>query len=255
MYFRQLFLSLACCCFLISQAFSQNGIAVYAGAGCSRLRFDDFDRFVTAYNDPSYLGTTGGNKLQFQHMGLAYEGGVFFRGAGVMMGFGFARMKTRPSIASFPDGERRIQFDNWNYNCMAGYQISRFIMPYFTFGISAMQIDSYYDYNGVRSYGSEKILNGVYSSWKGTASLGVRVEKSFGRFAPYLDFNYVFKKKEYLGGSFDITTNSTQDYSFPQDPKNAGSIDPDLALPEAYRNIRLTAGIVFYLFQFDEDED
>jgi hypothetical protein len=253
MHLRQLlFLAVITCS---GTAFAQNGVALYGGAGFSRLRFDEFKDFVTAYNDPSYLGTTGGKELKFQPLGMAYEGGAIFRGGGVMMGLGFARMKTFSSVAGFPDGERHIQLTNWNYNFMAGYQIAGFLMPYFSFGISAMHIDSYYQYGDVRSYGSEKTLSGIYSSWKGTGSLGIRIEKAFGRFGPYVDFNYAFKKKEYLNGSFDITTNSTEDYSFPQDPKNAGSIDPDLALPEHYRNIRLTAGIVFYLFQFDEDED
>lgn len=254
MNFRPLFLSLLFAGLIGGTAFSQDGIAVYGGGGLSRLRFDDFQQFVNAYNDPAYIGSTQ-KPLNFQHLGLAYEGGVFFRGAGITMGFGCARMKTLPSKAVFADGERRIQFDNWNYNCLLGYQIGHLVMPYFTFGISTMHIDSYYDYNGVRSYGSEKTLNGVYASWKGTGSVGVRIEKAFGRFAPYLDFNYAFKKKEYLGGSFDLTTNSTQDSSFPKDPNDAGTIDPDLALPEAYRNIRLTAGLVFYLFPFDDDDN
>jgi hypothetical protein len=231
---------------------AQNGIAVYGGAGLSRLQFADFEQFVTNYNDPAYIGTNVGKELKFRQMGYGYEAGAFFRGAGFTFGAGFSKTTTFASVAEVAEGERKIQFVNWNYNALVGYQIAKVVMPYFTFAFSPMHIHSYFDYNGVESYGSEKTLTGVYSSWKGIFTTGVRVEKKFGRFAPYLDINFALTKKKYLGGSFDLTTNSTQDYSFPQDPENGASIDPDLAMHDSYRNMRLTAGLIIYLFQFED---
>jgi len=234
--------------FSTAAATAQDGIGLYIGASGSRLRFPDFQQFVDNYNDPAYIGTDAEKPLSFQPYGFGYEAGAFFRAAGFTMGVGYSKTKTLPSYARLPEGDRCFQFTNWNYSILMGYHIGKIIMPYATFAFSACHIDAYFDYHGVKSYGSEKLLNGVYASWKGIATIGVRFEKCFGHIGPYVDFNYGLGKKEYLGGSFDLTTNSTQDDFFPTDPNAAGTYNVDGALHESYRNMRLSAGVVFYLF-------
>ncbi|MES2556479.1 MAG: hypothetical protein V4604_10035 [Bacteroidota bacterium] len=229
-------------------ASAQDGFSVFAGGTASRLRFPDFQQFVDKYNDPAYIGTDVEKPLSFQPFGFGYEAGLYWRGAGVTMGLGYSKTKTLPSYATLPEGDRCFQFSNWNYSILFGYHIAKIIMPYATFAFSACHIDAYFDYHGVKSYGSDKVLNGVYTSWKGIGTIGLRFEKCFGRWGPYVDFNYAFGKKVYLGGSFDLTTNSTEDDFFPTDPNAAGTYDVDGALHESYRNMRLSAGVVIYIF-------
>lgn len=232
---------------------SQNGIGVYGGGGVSRLKFTPFEEYVVKYN--AAYGLTGEDQMKYKNTGVGYEYGFLVRMVGITMGWNISKTTTRPTTAVFAEGERRIQFVNYESQFVTGYQIAKTIMPYFSFGFSNMHIDSYYMYGDIKSYGGEKPTNGVFTSWKLGVAFGARIEHAFGRFSPYFDFCYNLRTKEYLGGHYDLMTNSTQDYSFNSDPNYSGNLTGDGGyLEENYGNFRFNFGLTVYLYKIEDDE-
>lgn len=232
--------------------FAQNGIAVYGGGTISRLKFTPFEQYVEKYNETNSTAT---QPMKYDNAGTGYEYGFLGRFAAISMGWNISKTTTHPTTAVFADGERHIQFINYESQFTVGGQIAKTIMPYFSFGFSNMHIDSYYMYGDIKSYGGEKATNGVYTSWKLGFAVGARIEHAFGRLSPYFDFCYNVRTKEYLGGSYDLMTNSTQDYSFNADPNYSGDLTGQgSSLEENYGNFRFTLGLAVYLFKF-EDKD
>ncbi len=238
---KKLFALLALVLVCFGQAKAQFEFTLYGGGSINKLQFKEFETFVLNYNTANAADLT--EPMKFKSLGIGYDMGFTCNVGRYFSSIGGGGNKTRESVAITKFAERHIYFRTWDLDIKVGASLgqNKGITPYISMTTMAMQIRSYSQYGDVKSYGSDRLLNGVFTSWKLNMCLGLRLTK--GRF--YMDFAFPLNAKTYGGGSFDKTTNSTDDYSFPIDPAQIGTTSPVLLTPitETYRNIRLCFGI------------
>jgi hypothetical protein len=220
---------------------AQFEFTLYGGGSINKLQFKEFETFVANYN------TANANDLidpmKFRSLGIGYDMGMTCNVGRFFTAIGGGGNVTRETVAKSKYSERHIYFRSYALDIKAGVSLGANMgfSPYISMTTMAMQIRSYSEYSGVKSYGGDRVLNGVFTSWKLNTCLGAR----FNRKRFYIDFSFPLNAKSYLGGSFDKTTNSTTDYSFPIDPGQIGTTSATLLTPmaETYRNIRLCFGV------------
>ncbi|MGL4598127.1 MAG: hypothetical protein ACRCYO_11380 [Bacteroidia bacterium] len=238
---KKLFALFALVLVCFGQAKAQFEFTLYGGGSINKIQFKEFETFVLNYNAANATDIT--EPMKFRSWGIGYDMGLTCSVGRYFCSVGGGGNKTRETVAITKFAERHIYFRTWDLDIKVGgsFGKNKGITPYICMTTMAMQIRSYSEYNGVKSYGSDRLLNGVFTSWKLNTCLGLRLTK--GRY--YVDFAFPLNAKSYGGGSFDETTNSTEDYSFPINPAQIGSTSPVLLTPitETYRNIRLCFGI------------
>jgi hypothetical protein len=220
---------------------AQFEFTLYGGGSVNKIQSKEFETFFLNYNAANAATLT--SPMKFKSVGYGYDMGFTCMVGRYFSSIGGGGNVTRESVGKTAISERHIYFRSYDLDIKVGPALggSKSIIPYISMTTMAMQIRSYSQYGDVKSYGSERLLNGVFTSWKLNTCLGLRIQK--GLF--YMDMSYPLNAKSYLGGTFDKTTNSTDDYSFPIDPAQIGSTSAVLLTPmtETYRNIRLCFGI------------
>lgn len=235
-------------CFIsIFKAKAQEGFGFSLGTTYTQLQFPLFNDYVSTYNTIN-AGNSLTEELKFQPSGLGMNLGMQYRILSLYTGINMSRTATFASKAVFTSGERIYTFKNYTFDVVAGFTIKSLVSPYITLSINAMNIESYFAYlNGLKSYGSEFGISGIYSSSRMFVGAGLRIEKKINRFGFALDGCYPINSVHYLGGSFEKQANATDAPMFPQNHSDYGTLDLEKALPETYRNIRFSASLIYYL--------
>jgi opacity protein-like surface antigen len=235
-------------CFVaIVKVNAQEGFGFSVGTTYTNLEFPLFNDYVSSYNTLN-SGSGLQEELSFQPGGLGMNVGMQYRILSLYTGINMSRTATFASKAVFSSGERNYTFKNYTFDVIAGFTIKSLLSPYITLSINAMNIESYYSYsNGIKSYGSEFGISGIYSSSRMFVGAGLRLEKKINRFGFALDGCYPINATHYLGGSFEKQANASDSPLFPQNQSDFGTLDLDKSLPETYRNIRFSASLIYYL--------
>lgn len=239
--------------FLSSSTFAQLEGNVYGGFSANYLQFPLFEKFIESYNQEQALYDGLSKDLEYEPIGYGYEFGFQGSMSNFVFGAAGSQTKTMPSKATFKIGDSRgFQFKSYTFSFLFGAKLGgdkfQFI-PYFDFGTQALQIHSWLEYDEVRSYGSEGRYNGVWTSWKLSVGAGLKTQYSFSdRLGIYTDFNFPAALKSGAKGStFTHSDNTTSgEYFFPL-IAGPGVFDTDLALPQNYRNMRLSVGLFIQL--------
>ncbi|MGL5891514.1 MAG: hypothetical protein ACRC3B_16610 [Bacteroidia bacterium] len=226
-------------------------IKLSGGITLTRLQFQQMDRFVMNYNAANAAFLEKEMKFRQNGYGLNAQLGVDVANMYTAVGVGTSR--TFSSIGKLTEAERHIYFRSWNLDVLVGGWIKNTIAPYIGMTTNAMQLRSFTKYNnGIESWGSERLLNGVYWSWRLEFVTGVRIQRPLRseRVKWFADFLFPVSKKPRIEFGFDKLTNSTLDYTFPVDPGTIGSTSPVLLEPlvQNYRNMRLSFGLTFMLY-------
>jgi hypothetical protein len=242
--------------FVFSSAHAQSLVRVKLSGGITltRLQFEQMDTFVINYNVANAAFLDKEMKFRQSGYGLNAQFGVDVAKMYTAIGIGTSR--TLSSVGKLNYGERTIYFRSWTFDVLVGGWIKNTIAPYFGMTTNAMQVRSFVKYdNGIKSWGSDRLLNGVFWSWRAEFVVGTRVQRSLngGKILWFADFLFPVTKKPRIEFGFDKRTNSTEDYAFPIDPGTIGSTTPVLLEPlvQNYRNMRLSFGLTFMLFGND----
>lgn len=229
---------------------------VYGGFSASYLQFPLFQKFVESYNQEQALYDGLSQDLEFNQIGYGGEFGIQGSVSNFVFGFGGSQTKTMASKATFKIGDTRgFQFKSYTFDMIVGFSIGedKFqLIPYLDFGTQALQIHSWLEYDGVKSYGSEGRYNGVWTSWRLMGAGGLKFHYNFSDFVGmYADFNFPINLKTGAKGStFTHSDNTTSgEYFFPL-VAGPGVFETDLALPQNYRNMRFSIGMIFQLNAF-----
>ena len=232
---------------------SQVDANIYGGFSASRLQFPLFQKFVESYNAEQALYDDLDKKLEFEQSGYGGEFGFQGIWSNFVFGFGLSQTKTRASTATFKIGDTRgFEFKSYTLNLVTGLKIGEDrlqLIPYVDFGTQALQIHSWLEYDGVKSYGSEGRYNGVWTSWKLSGSGGLKFQFNFSDWVGiYTDFNFpIALKTGAKESTFTHSDNATSGgYFFPA-TASEGTFETSEALPQNYRNIRLSIGLLIQL--------
>jgi hypothetical protein len=225
-------------------------VKLSGGATLTRLQFGDMDLFVQNYNNANAAFLK--KEMKFRQMGYGLNAQFGVDVAQMYTAIGIGTSRTLASVGKLNEAERRIYFRSWNFDVLAGFWIKNTVAPYFGMAINAMQLRSFLKYNnGIESWGSERLLNGVFWSWRAEFVVGARIQRPLGssRILWFADFLFPVTKKPRIEFGFSEVTNSTEDYDFPLDPGSIGSGNPLLLAPlvQNYRNMRLSFGLTFLL--------
>ncbi|MCU0434985.1 MAG: hypothetical protein MUC87_16125 [Bacteroidia bacterium] len=230
-------------------------VRLSGGVMVTRLQFEGMNTFAANYN----AANAGSLKkeMKYRPMGYGLNAQLGVDVAAMYTAINIGTSRTLTSMAELEESRRRIFFRSWNFDVLAGGWIKNTIAPYFGMAVNAMQLRSFTKYNnGIESWGSERLLNGVFWSWRAEFVVGARVQRSLngGRILYFADFLFPVTKKPRIEFGFTERTNSTEDYDFPLDPGTIGSSNPVLLEPlvQNYRNMRLSFGLTFLLYGENE---
>jgi hypothetical protein len=252
--FIKLLLVLPAMLWLPASAQSLVRVKLSGGLTLTRLQFQQMDTFAMNYNSANAAFLEKEMKFRQNGYGLNAQFGVDV--AGMYTAIGISTSRTFTTVGKLTEAERRIYFRSWAFDILVGGWIKNTVAPYIGMTTNAMQLRSFTKFNnGIESWGSERVLNGVYWSWRLEFVTGVRIQRPLGdgRAMWFADFLFPVSKKPRIEFGFDKLTNSTEDYSFPLDPGTIGSSNPVLLEPlvQNYRNLRLSFGITFMLYGND----
>lgn len=227
------------------------------GFSTFRLNFPDFQTYLTSYNQVNSSGDMI-DSASFNRYGAGYHVGLKFRGGPVIMGFNIGKITGFQSKATYGnDQSRSFQFKNQYFDVEFGGRLGGeklAFIPYFTITLNTFNLNCFYSYGDVRSYGGEKDLSGIYTSWKMMGRLGGRFEYRFTRnIGVFADISFTMNKTEYLGGEFSESNSATDSRNF-----KALATQDDIesitdGLKEAYRITRGVFGLQFTFGSYDEE--
>lgn len=239
------YLILLLLCGIILNSHTQQELSFSFGGGLSYLQFKPFEDFTNSYNEQ--LSSTITKSLKYNPFGFEVNVGLSYCVNKLYSGLRLGTSKSFTSKAEFEDGSRNFNFRGYNFDIIAGLKFGK-VITYFSMSLHSLNINTFYEFDGgIRSFGSDHNLSGVYTSSKMQGSLGLRFEEKQNKFGYFFDFLFPLNSRKYLGGTFYKQTNTTDAPFFPQENSNYGTLDSDLALPQSYRNIRLNIGFIYYL--------
>ncbi len=239
-------------------SYGQVELQFQTGVSSFHLNFPGFQTYLSSYNTQN-SGSSMIDSAKFNQFGAGYHFGGMVRLGPFVAGINVGQVTGFQSKATYTyDQSRSFQFKNNYFDVQMGGRIGgkKFaVIPYFNMTINTLNLYSFYTYDKVRSYGGEKDLNGIYTSWRLIGMVGGRMEYRFTKtIGAYVDLGFTINKSEYLGGSFDESNSATDAKSF-QSTATQDQIEAITGgLKEMYRITRGVFGIQL-TFGTNEDED
>lgn len=199
-------------------SFGQMEVQLQAGVSSFRLNFPGFQSYLSSYNTQN-AGSDMIDSAKFNRYGVGYHIGGIFRIGGFIAGIDMGQTTGFQSKAKYTyDQSRSFQFKNYYFDLQVGGRIGgdKFAFcPYLSMSINTLNLQSFYSYGKVDSYGGERSLSGVYTSWRLLGRAGGRFEYRFtDRIGVFADLSFTLNKSEYLGGSFDESNSATDATAF-----------------------------------------
>ncbi len=236
-----------------SLTFAQMEVQLLGGANSFHLNFPGFQTYLDSYNALN-SGSSMIKPAKFNHFGVGYHVAGMFRLKWFVTGISMGQITGFPSTASFEyDQSRSFRFKNTYFDLQIGGRIGgeKFaFLPFVSMSVNTLNLNAYFMYGDVKSYGGEKALNGMYTSWRLIGLLGGRLEYRFNDFlGAFAEFNFTLNKSEYLGGDFS-ESNSATDSKYFQATADQDQISAiNNGLKEVYRisrgvfGLQLTIGV------------
>lgn len=199
-------------------SFGQMQVQLQAGVNAFRLNFPGFQSYLSSYNTQN-AGSDMIDSAKFNHYGAGYHVGGIFRYGWFVSGLDIGKSSGFRSTAKYTyDQSRSFQFKNYYFDLQIGGRIgsNKFAFcPYLSMSVNTLNLHTFYSYGKIDSYGGERILSGVYTSWRLLGRAGGRFEYNFTeRIGAFADLSFTLNKSEYLGGSFDESNSATDSHSF-----------------------------------------
>lgn len=233
--------------FCRNSSFSQFEFQLQAGVSASHLNFPGFKTYLESYNVQN-SGNSMIKPVKFNPFGMGYHFGGIFRMKWFITGINMGQITGFQSKATYSyDQSRSFQFKNTYFDLQIGGRIGgeKFgVIPYINMSINSLNLNTFYSYGEVKSYGGEKDLNGIYTSWRLLGVGGVRLEYRFTKMlGVFLDVSTMINKSEYLGGEFS-ESNSATDSKYFQATATQDQIEATTdGLKEIYRISRGVFGL------------
>ena len=194
-------------------SFGQFEFQLQAGVSSSRLNFPGFKTYLDSYNQQNNTSSMI-KPAKFNQFGIGYHIGGMFRMNWFVAGINVGHITGFQSKATFIyDQSRSFQFKNTYFDLQLGGRIGgkKFaFIPYVAMSINTLNLHTFFTYDKVKSYGGEKGLNGIYTSWRLVGIAGGRWEDRFTKMiGAFIDVSFILNKSEYLGGDFSESNSAT----------------------------------------------
>jgi hypothetical protein len=233
--------------FFGNTGFGQIEFQLQAGISSSHLNFPGFKTYLESYNVQN-SGSSMIKPAKFNPYGIGYQVGGMFRMKYFIAGINMGQITGFESKATFIyDQSRSFRFKNTYFDVQLGGRIGgkKFaFIPYVSMSINSLNLNTYFAYDKIKSYGGEKNLNGIYTSWRLVGLAGGRVEYRFTRMlGAFIDVSFILNKSEYLGGDF-AESNSATDAKYFQSTATQDQVSAITGgLKEVYRISRGVFGL------------
>lgn len=227
-----------------NSSFGQIEFQLQAGVSASRLNFPGFKTYLESYNEQN-SGNSMVKPAKFNPFGIGYHAGGIFRMGYFITGINMGQITGFQSKATFIyDQSRSFQFKNTYFDLQIGGRIGgeKFaFIPYVSMSITSLNLRSFYTYDNIKSYGGEKDLNGIYTSWRLVGIAGGRLEYRFTHMlGVFLDVNIILNKSEYLGGDFSESNSATDAKYF----QSTATQDQTSAITDGLKEVyRISRGV------------
>jgi hypothetical protein len=225
---------------------------IFGGGTTSYLNFKEFNTFVETYNQQNSASLT--KNLKYDPLGFGGQLGMGYRLGWFHSSISASYSRTLTSKARINDQERGFFFKNYLFDLSVGVCLTKKklkFIPHANMTISSLNLESFYKYeNGEKSFGTDSRYSGVYTSFKVTATLGLKTTLDYSdKIKFYVDFSFFPQAKKYGGGSFDTSGSGTDISSFPKSAFITGYVGVDDAMTERYRQFFLHLGVSYTLFK------
>lgn len=230
-----------------NSGFGQMEVQLQAGVASSHLNFPGFKTYLESYNLQN-AGSSMVEPAKFNPFGIGYHVGGVFRMGWFVSGISMGQITGFESKATFIyDQSRSFQFKNTYFDLQIGGRIGgkkAAFIPYVGMSIASLNLNTFFSYGKIKSYGGEKDLNGTYTSWRLVGIAGGRVEYRFtNSIGVFLDVSFMLNKSEYSGGEFS-ESNSATDAKYFQSTATQDQVSAITdGLKEVYRISRGVFGI------------
>lgn len=228
-------------------SFGQFEFQLQAGVSASRLNFPGFKTYLESYNVQN-SGSSMIKQVKFNQFGMGYHFGGIFRIKWFVSGINLGKITGFQSKAIYDyDQSRSFQFKNSYFDLQIGGRIGKekfAFIPYLTMSINSLNLNTFYSYGKTKSYGGERDLNGVYTSWRLVGLVGGRLEYRFTKMIGiFLDVSFMINKSEYLGGDFSESNSATDSKYFQATATQDQIAATTDGLQEVYRIARGVFGL------------
>lgn len=228
-------------------SFGQFEFQLQAGVSSSRLNFPGFKTYLDSYNQQNNTSSMI-KPAKFNQFGMGYHFGGIFRMKWFIAGINLGKITGFQSKATYAyDQSRSFQFKNAYFDLQIGGRIGKekfAFIPYLTMCINSLNLNTFYSYGKTKSYGGERSLNGVYTSWRLVGLVGGRLEYRFTKMIGiFLDMSFMINKSEYLGGEFTESNSATDSKYFQATATQDQIAATTDGLQEVYRIARGVFGL------------
>ncbi len=236
-------------------SFGQFEFQALAGVSSSKLNFPGFKTYLDSYNQQN-SGSSMIKPAKFNPFGIGYHFGGMCRIKFFIAGINIGQVTSFESKATFIyDQSRSFRFKNTYFDLQLGGRIGKekfAFIPYVTMSINTLNLNAYFTYGKIKSYGGEKDLNGIYTSWRLVGSAGGRLEYRFTkRIGIFLDLSITINKSEYLGGDFSESNSATDAKYFP----STATQDQISAINDGLKEVyRISKGVFGLQLTFGSNE-
>jgi hypothetical protein len=193
---------------------------------------------------------------KFNPFGMGYHVGGMFRMKYFIAGINVGQISGFESKATFTsDQSRSFMFKNTYFDLQLGGRIGgeKFaVIPYITMTINSLNLHAFFSYGETKSYGGEKDLNGVYTSWRLIGTAGGRLEYRFTKMiGAFVDVSFTINKSEYSGGDFSESNSATDAKYF----QSTATQDQNSAILDGLKEVyRISRGVLGLQLTFGADE-
>lgn len=236
-------------------SFGQFEFQLQAGVSASRLNFPGFKTYLESYNVQN-SGSSMIKPAKFNQFGVGYHFGGIFRIKWFVSGINLGKITGFQSKATYAyDQSRSFQFKNTYFDLQIGGRIGKekfAFIPYLTMCINSLNLNTFYSYGKTKSYGGERNLNGVYTSWRLVGLVGGRLEYRFTKMIGiFLDMSFMINESEYLGGYFTESNSATDAKYF----QSTATQDEIAAVTDGLKEVyRISRGVFGLQITFGANE-
>ncbi len=241
-------LLIICIILFKSSCFSQT-FDIHVASLSGKYFYKGMDSFVVSYND-FYKDDLGGlaKPMEFKSVATGWQVGSTLGFEIINFSVDIASVKTSVSRAEWSLGYNRgIQLKSFLFDLDCGF----FVIPSeyklrLSVGLGvtlqSTQIESFFEFDKVRSYGSESSFNGVWTSWKGYTPLVLKLYylSSNERWKIYSILKFPIQNKKVVSFGYNYSSGfGTSAAVFPS------AINSTTSLNENFRFVNLAIGIAY----------
>ncbi len=141
------------------------------------------DSLALSYNN-FYKNDAGGlvKEMEFKSAAIGWQAGTTFSADVINFSIDVSRLKSAVTRAEWSLGYNRgLQLKSYLFDLDVGFFVTPSENPFrlsvgLVLTLQSTHIESFFEFDKVRSYGSESSFNGVWASWKGSTPLVLKAQ-------------------------------------------------------------------------------